>query len=252
MPPPRQPLEIGDDLRLHERVLEREVADVEGAQRPRGHRRATIRRSSQARSKARRFRDAALSSSDGCGSRLRRMSGQGGAVWRILDRVHRRPEVPVVLCIDVEPDPLVFDPADPPPWLGFERLVQRLPALRRRLSEITGAPAAFTWFLRMDPQVAETWGSPAWVAEKYGGPLAELTGAGDELGLHTHVWRWETKTREWVADFEDPAWGEHCVEMGLDAFETSFGRGCAAHRGGTFSSAGPCSRSWRRGGWPSI
>src|SRR5438552_4093078 len=66
------------------------------------------------------------------------MGRQVSAVWRVLDRVPRRPETPIVLCIDVEPDPLVFDPADPPPWLGFERLLQRLPALRRRLSEATG------------------------------------------------------------------------------------------------------------------
>jgi hypothetical protein len=161
-----------------------------------------------------------------------RVSLLGGAA-RALDRVSRRRETPVVLCIDVEPDPAVFDPADPPPWLGFERLIQRLPALRRRLSEVTGAPAAFTWFLRMDPQVAETWGSPVWLAEQYADVLAEVTGAGDELGLHTHVDRWETKTGEFVADFEDPAWAEHCVDMALGAFETSFGRGCAAHRGGS-------------------
>ena len=71
------------------------------------------------------------------------------------------------------------------------------------------------------------------MAEKYADALAELAGAGDELGLHTHVWRWEAKTGEWFADFEDPAWAEHCLEMGLDAFETSFGERCPAHRGGT-------------------
>src|SRR2546421_232493 len=176
------------------------------------------------------------------------MGRQVSAVWRVLDRVPRRPETPIVLCIDVEPDPLVFDPADPPPWLGFERLLQRVPALRQRLSEATGAPAAFTWCLRMDPQVAETWGSPAWVAQKYGDALAELTEAGDELGLHTHVWRWETKAGGWFADFEDPAWAEHCVDMALDAFETSFGRGCAAHRGGHyFLSGAMLSRLEKRG-----
>jgi hypothetical protein len=152
---------------------------------------------------------------------------------RAFDRVGPRRETSVALCIDVEPDPFVFGPADSPPWFGFERLIQRVPGLRRRLREVTGAPAAFTWFLRMDPQVAETWGSLAWIAEKYAHELAELTGAGDELGLHTHVWRWETNTGAGIADFEDPAWGEHCLEMGLDAFERSFGRGCAAHRGGT-------------------
>jgi len=32
---------------------------------------------------------------------------------------------------------------------------------------------------------------------------------------------------------EDPDWAEHCLEVALSAFETSFGRQCAVHRGGT-------------------
>jgi hypothetical protein len=78
--------------------------------------------------------------------------------------------------------------------------------------------------------VAETWGSPAWLPETYGDSLADLTRSGDELGLHTHTWRWETEG--WFADFEDPAWAEHCLTVGLDAFEASFGRPCTVHRGG--------------------
>ena len=161
------------------------------------------------------------------------MGRRSSTVWRAIDHLHRSPDAPIVLCIDVEPDPQRFDPANPPAWLGFERIVQMLPALRRRLSEATGTWAMFTWCLRMDPQVAETWGSPAWVAEEYGDELVELTEAGDELGLHTHVWRWEPTAGVWFADMEDPDWAEHCLEMALSAFETSFGRGCAVHRGGT-------------------
>jgi peptidoglycan/xylan/chitin deacetylase (PgdA/CDA1 family) len=151
---------------------------------------------------------------------------------RVLDLVGRRPGTPIVFCIDVEPDPRVFDRADPDSFAGFERLVGRLPQLRERLSEATGKPAAFTWFLRMDPQVAETWGSPAWIADSHGAVLAELTERGDELGLHTHTWRRDDGTGEWFADYEDRSWAEHCLTMGLDAFETAFGRRCRAHRGG--------------------
>src|SRR4051794_15451026 len=96
------------------------------------------------------------------------MDQRAGGGWGILDRVRSRREIPVVLCIDVEPDPRVLDPATTPPWDGFERLIERLPALRQRLAEATGKPAAFTWALRMDPQVAEAFGSPSWLAEKYG------------------------------------------------------------------------------------
>jgi hypothetical protein len=141
-------------------------------------------------------------------------------------------ETPVVLCIDVEPDPRVFDPTHPVPWEGFERLRRHLPALRERLSAASGAPAAFSWMLRMDPQVEKTFGSPAWLAERYEETFAGFRAAGDELGLHTHVWRWEAERGDWIADFEDPAWGEYCVEMAFDAFEDAFGRPCTAHRGG--------------------
>jgi hypothetical protein len=163
---------------------------------------------------------------------MRRMSEGLSGLQRTLDRVSRRGETPVVLVIDVEPDPRVFDRAKPPPWTGFERFAERLPALRERLSEATGKPAAFTWGLRMDPQVAETYGRPDLVAEKYADVLAELTDAGDEFAVHTHVWRWDSEIAIWVNDFEDPVWAEHCLTMGLEAFETAFGRGCTAHRGG--------------------
>src|SRR6187401_1088629 len=79
------------------------------------------------------------------------MGRRSSTVWRAIDHLHRLPDARVVLCIDVEPDPQRFDPANPPAWLGFERIVQRLPALRRRLSEATGTRAMFTWCLRMDP-----------------------------------------------------------------------------------------------------
>ena len=99
---------------------------------------------------------------------------------RLVDATRRgRSETPVVVCIDVEPDPRVFDRADPPPWLGFERCLERLPQLRRRLAAITGTPAAFTWALRMDPQVEQTWGSAEWVAEAYGEALEEVVAEGD-------------------------------------------------------------------------
>lgn len=139
---------------------------------------------------------------------------------------------PVVICIDVEPDPRVFDPAEPPPWLGFERMLERLPALRDRLSEAASRPVAFTWFLRMDPQIAMTWGSAAWAADRYAKELAELIEAGDELALHTHPWRWDQDAAEWIAEFADSAWAEHCTRVGLDGFREAFGRGPEAHRGG--------------------
>jgi hypothetical protein len=59
--------------------------------------------------------------------------------------VRHAPTTPVVLCVDVEPDERTFDPDRPAPaWLGFERAVERLPRLRERLGQLTGAPVAST------------------------------------------------------------------------------------------------------------
>lgn len=191
---------------------------------------------------------------------MSRFSSTAAAAGRLLDRARRRAGVPIVLCVDVEPDLRVFDRGDARPWSGFERFVERLPPLRERLSDIAGAPVVLTWFLRMDPQVAQTWGSPGWVAETYGAALAELVAHGDELGLHTHTWRWDDGAGTWVADFEDQDWAKHCLATGLDAFESAFGRPCLAHRGGDrFISSSMLSRLGEAGvkvdltiepGWP--
>ena len=152
------------------------------------------------------------------------------AVYRLLHRDNGG-KLPVVVCWDLEPDLRVLERGAAGGWAGFEELLPRVDALRARLAKLTLAPASFSWFLRMDPQVAEVWGSSGWVAEHYGTALAGLEAHGDELGLHTHTWRWDAKPGTWVRD-HDPGWEEHCLELGLKTFETAFGRPCTAHRGG--------------------
>lgn len=144
------------------------------------------------------------------------------AVYRLLHRNDRGP-LPVVVCWDMEPDLRVLEPGVPGQWAGFEELLARVAALRARLAKLTRAPTSFSWFLRMDPQIAEVWGSPGWVAEHYATALAGLEAHGDELGLHTHTWRWDAEPCTWVRD-HDPAWEEHCLELGLETFEAAFGR----------------------------
>jgi hypothetical protein len=160
------------------------------------------------------------------------MSPSLDPAWRIMDRIRPRAEVPVVLCVDVEPDPRVYDPSERPPWLGFESLLREMPALRDRIEVASGRPAKFCWFIRMDPQIEDTWGSAAWAADAYGDALAELMDGGDEIGLHSHTFRLDEGAGEWVADYGDASWSEHCLEVGLDAFEVAFGWPCQAHRAG--------------------
>jgi hypothetical protein len=153
-----------------------------------------------------------------------------GRAWRLIGS--DRPSIPLVMCIDVEPDLRVFEEGQASPWTGFEQAVESASNLRTVLRELTGGPVAFTWFLRMDPQIEEAYGSAAWAAETYRDVIDELVAQGDEIGLHVHLFRWMPERSEWVGDHGDPAWAEHCMETGLAAYESAFGRPSGAHRGG--------------------
>lgn len=137
--------------------------------------------------------------------------------------------IPVVLCFDIEPDRRALVGRAPEPSLGFEKLVGLVPALRDRLSSLSGAPAAFTWCLRIDPQIALVYGSPTWLAEHYEPELATLRAAGDEFGLHPHSWRWKGR---WVSDEADADWVAECVAVGLDGYSDAFGQLCPVHKHG--------------------
>ena len=119
--------------------------------------------------------------------------------------------IPVVLCIDVEPDPRVVNRSTPEPWRGYELSQQYIADLRARATAVTGEPANFSWFLRMDPQVAESYGSASWVADRYADHLTSVREEGDEIGLHPHAWRWLPAEKTWTQDFGDERWVEHCV-----------------------------------------
>ena len=139
--------------------------------------------------------------------------------------------IPVILCVDVEPDPREVDSSCADAWAGFEKLLPAVERLRHTLSAVTGTPAHFTWALRMDPQVAETWGNAGWLADAYNQDWTALTAAGDELALHPHPWRRDT-AGGWISDQGDEDWVASCVHLALEAYRESFGRPCASYRQG--------------------
>jgi hypothetical protein len=140
--------------------------------------------------------------------------------------------IPVVLCLDVEPNRRQVSRRDPEPWTGYEVTQRYIEALRPRLAEVTGAPARISWFLRMDPQVAEPYGSASWTVDRYRGHLESVRALGDELGIHPHAYRWHEDLGAWVHEFGDQAWVEHCLESSLEAFERSLGQTCRLLRFG--------------------
>lgn len=71
-------------------------------------------------------------------------------------------KIPVLINIDVEPDPRLPKRDERIPWAGFEATFDDMRKLRLRLAVVTGAPVHFFWGWRLDPQVAEVYGDPAW------------------------------------------------------------------------------------------
>lgn len=136
--------------------------------------------------------------------------------------------VPVLLLIDVEPDGFFVDRSARLPWSGFEQAMEWSAALRDVLTRSTRRDTHFTWLVRADPQIAEVYGSPAWALEHYADALQTLLANGDEVGLHQHAYRWLAADRRWVEDYGNQEWVNHCIRVGVDAFETHFSRrpGC--------------------------
>jgi glycosyltransferase involved in cell wall biosynthesis len=153
--------------------------------------------------------------------------------------------IPVIMCIDVEPDRRVIARHRPDPLLGFEKLLTLVPDLRDRLADIVGGPVHFTWFMRMDPQIADAYGSATALAETYERELAELQRAGDEIGLHPHNWRWRG---QWIGDHADAGWVEHCVDVALRSYREAFDRPCLAYRHGDRFMSNALSRQLDRAG----
>lgn len=140
--------------------------------------------------------------------------------------------IPVIICIDVEPDEREIDGAIAKDWEGFEGTVKFFSDLRPRLEEATGAPVSFSWFFRMDPQVEHTYGLSWWVVKRYGEVIKQLELAGDELGLHTHAWRWDGALHKWIIDHGDQKWVNHCLHTSFEAYRSAFGRPCLSFRFG--------------------
>jgi hypothetical protein len=135
-----------------------------------------------------------------------------------------QPQVPVLLLIDVEPDGFFIDRTKKAPWAGFERALEIMADLRPLLAQKTSRTAHFTWLVRADPQVAETYHSSAWAFEYYRDALTELLAAQDEVGLHVHAYRWDAQGNCWIEDYGNQAWVNHCIHLGVRAFEKFFQR----------------------------
>ena len=140
--------------------------------------------------------------------------------------------IPVLVCVDVEPDEPFVDRNSPLPWTGFEAAAAILRQIRARAARVTGAPVRFNWFLRMDPQIAETYGTAEWAAGRYAQTWREFEREGDELGLHAHAYRWIADAGYWLVDHGNQEWVENCISVSFEAYRRAFGRNCLSFRFG--------------------
>lgn len=143
-------------------------------------------------------------------------------------------KIPVVFCVDIEPDEFFVERANPRPWDGFVFSHGYLEKFRARFEEVTGRPVHFNWFLRMDPQVAIAYGNAAWAAERYADFFEEYRAAGDEVGLHVHTYRWLDDRKEWLDDCGNAEWITYCLESSAGSFKEVFGKQARSIRFGNY------------------
>ncbi|MEP7273489.1 MAG: hypothetical protein ABI882_18475 [Acidobacteriota bacterium] len=141
-------------------------------------------------------------------------------------------KIPVIMCIDVEPDDRAIAQLEKSPWSGFPLSHDYFFGLRERLAAATGSPVHYSWFLRMDPQVNETYGSASWPVLQYPQLISQIESVKDEIGLHVHPWRWSEAHQSWSADFADQTWIDHCLRSSFTTYRSAFGRECQSFRFG--------------------
>ena len=102
-------------------------------------------------------------------------------------------KIPVIVCIDVEPDGPVHGPARLPEWSGYEEARRFFNGMCPGFSSSTGSPAHVSWFYRMDPQIANVYGSGTRPVTAYPDYVADFENKGDVFGLHTHLYRFDAE-----------------------------------------------------------
>jgi hypothetical protein len=140
--------------------------------------------------------------------------------------------IPVILCIDAEPDQFFTDPRRAEAWRGFEAACDFFRTLRERSGHRAWRDGHLNWFFRMDPQIAETYGSAEWPLRYYERAVADIDARGDPIGLHVHAYRWSAAHNSWMVDFESQSWIDCCLSVSFDAYRNVLGRRCLAFRFG--------------------
>lgn len=113
-------------------------------------------------------------------------------------------DLPIALTFDLDPD--VFDESvassQARTKISWRCITEGIPLIRERIgdaADAAGLVPAPSWFVRVDNQIGELWGRPAWLLEEYGAIFEGLRQAGEEIAWHPHLYRrkgagWEQET----------------------------------------------------------
>lgn len=105
-------------------------------------------------------------------------------------------DLPIALTFDLDPD--YFDesvgPTEGRTRITWRGIGEGIALVRRQLAEagasLDVAPAP-TWFVRVDNQIADLYGRPGHLLDRYGAVFESLVAAGEEIAWHPHLYRRE-------------------------------------------------------------
>jgi hypothetical protein len=141
-------------------------------------------------------------------------------------------KIPLIFCVDVEPDERIIDTKEKASCDGNEALHDYMEDARSKLSDALDSEVNFTWFYRMDPQIERVYGSASYFLDQAKEQVTTYQQRGDKLGLHTHAYRWDDNQQTWIVDHGNQAWIDHCLDVSFDAFYKSTGEQCKIFRFG--------------------
>jgi hypothetical protein len=116
--------------------------------------------------------------------------------------------LPVALTFDLDPD--VFDESigttNSRSKLTWRCISDGIPRINNRLlpfRDAFGSSPQPTWFVRVDNQIGDIYGRPAFLLEHFSRVFAEVDNAGHEIAWHPHLYRavssgWEQETNDSV------------------------------------------------------
>ncbi len=146
--------------------------------------------------------------------------------------------IPVHFAIDLEPDkrlPVTSSNAIVSAGDAFREMASR----RDELANITGAPAHFGWYVRMDRHMEAVYGDAGAIAARYRNQIEAAAAAGDEIGLHIHSIE-QTKDGGWRANYADSALIDATIDEAAANFLNMFGRPARAARMGDMWTSTGC------------